>query len=95
MASNSKTKVVTKSAQQMIAEIEMMKLLQIVQQRPLTLEEAKIYDLLCKNLNLSEGKATEMLDAQYRIVEEEKAKKIPSDSLIKKALEVKSTKKDG
>lgn len=74
-----------KTPQQMIAELQLEKLLKVAIERDLTLEEVKMYDLLCKNLNLSEGKASEILEAQYRLVEEER-KNLPEHILVKKAL---------
>lgn len=85
MDSSSRLTKQFKTPQQLIAEIELEKLMVIISQRPLTLEEVKIYDLLCKNLALSEGKLSETYEAHYKKMQTER-EKLPEDILVTKAL---------
>lgn len=57
--------------EQLIAEMQLERLLKEASYRLLTLEEIKQYDLLCKNLKLAKGEATEILEASYQKQKEE------------------------
>lgn len=69
------------SPEQAIAEMQLQRLLVEASMRALSLEEIKMYDLLCKNLKLARGEATEILEASYQQQKEELAK-LPEEALI-------------
>jgi hypothetical protein len=72
------------SAEEEIAEIQLNKLKESSKNRALTLEEARIYDLLVKNKRLSRKESTINIDnANYRDVSEKELMQIagrPDDS---------------
>ena len=65
------------SAEEEIAEVQLNKIRQAARDRTLTLEEARIYDLLVKNKRLSKDKATINLGpGQYKNVSSDQLKEI-------------------
>lgn len=74
------------TAARAIAEIQLNMLLENAKIRPLSLEEVKIYDMLVKNLNIANGDATNSLEVQYKVMEEE-MKSIPTAVLVNRVIE--------
>lgn len=79
--SDSKKLVKISSSAQRIAEMQLERLLFEASIRALTLEEIKAYDLLCKNLKISQEEAREALEGEYSKAKEE-SKLISSSELI-------------
>jgi hypothetical protein len=82
------------TTEQQIAEIGLQTLLNIAVTRALTLEEVKMLDIYTKVARVSRGEATEVLSAQYRMLEQQKKETIPEAVLIDLASVLEDKKHD-
>jgi hypothetical protein len=91
--SKKKEIIIEPTPAQAIAEMQLNILLEKAKERSLTLEEVKIYDMLVKNLQISKGEATGIIEAKFKKLEEER-ESIPTDVIISKVIEDKSGNND-
>jgi hypothetical protein len=70
------------TTEQQIAEIGLQNLLNISLTRALTLEEVKMLDIYSKVARVARGDATEILSAQYKLLEQQKKDSIPEAVLV-------------
>jgi hypothetical protein len=77
-----KVEQVVVTAEQQIAEIGLQNLLNISITRALTLEEVRMLEIYSKVARVARGEATEVLSAQYKLIEQQKRDSIPEATLI-------------
>lgn len=80
--------------EQQIAEIGLQNLLNISLTRALTLEEVKMLEIYSKVARVARGDATEVLSAQYKMLEQQKKDSIPEAILVDMASKLEDVKHD-
>lgn len=89
---DNKIEQVISTTEQQIAEIGLQNLLNVSLTRPLTLEEVRMLEIYSKVARVARGEATEILSAQYKMLEQQKKDSIPEAVLVDMASQLEDVK---
>jgi len=92
MSKKNKLETITPTTEQQIAEIGLQNLLNISLTRALTLEEVRMLEIYSKVARVSRGEATEVLSAQYKMLEQKQKDSIPEELLVTMASKLEDDK---